>query len=38
MSGNILSCIKGVKDTFEAQELWWDFSRDTAVEKGLIPR
>ena len=36
MSGNFLSCIKGVKDPFEAQEGRWDFSRDSAVEKGLI--
>ena len=36
MSGNFLSCIKGVKDTFKAQEGGWDFSRDAAVEKGLI--
>ena len=25
MSGNFLSCIKGVKDPFEAQEEKWDF-------------
>ena len=38
MSGNFLSCIKGVKDPFEAQEGRWDFSRDTAAEKDLITR
>ena len=36
MSGNLLSCLKGVNDPFEAQEGRWDFSRDAAVEKGLI--
>ena len=36
MSGNFLSCIKGFKDPFEAQEGNWDFSRDSAAEKGLI--
>ena len=34
MLGNFLSCIKGVKDPFEAQEGRCDFSRDAAVEKG----
>ena len=38
MSGNFLSCIKGVKDAFEAQEGRCDFSRDASVEKGLILR
>ena len=38
MSGNFLSCLKGVKDPFLAQERRWDFSRDTAVEKGLSSR
>ena len=38
MSGNFLSCLKGVKDPFEAQEGRWDFSRDTAAEKDLITR
>ena len=27
-SGNFLSCLKGVKDPFEAQEGRWYFSRD----------
>ena len=36
MSGNFLSCLKGVKDPLEAQEGRWDFSRDAAAEKGLI--
>ena len=38
MSGNFLSCIKDVKDPFKPQEGRWDFSRDTAAEKGLILR
>ena len=38
MSGNLLSCVKGVTYSFEAQEGRWDFSRDAAVEKGLIWR
>ena len=38
ISGNFLSCLKGVKDPFLAQERRWDFSRDTAVEKGLSSR
>ena len=36
MSGNLLSCLKGIKDPFEAQEGRWDFSRDAAGETGLI--
>ena len=36
MLGNFLSCIKGVKDPFKAQEGRWDFSRDPAKEKGHI--
>ena len=36
MSGNFLSCIKGVKDPFKAQEGRRDFSRDAAVEKGHV--
>ena len=36
MLGNFWSCLKGVKDLFEAQEGSWDFSRDAAVEKDLI--
>ena len=35
MSGNFLSCLKGVKDPFGAQEGRWDFSRDVAAEKGF---
>ena len=35
MSGNFLSCLKGDKDPFRAQEGRWDFSLDAAVEKGL---
>ena len=38
MSGNFLSCLKGVKDPFGAEKGRWDFSRDTAVEKGLSSR
>ena len=29
--GNFLSCLKGVKDPFLAQERRWDFSRDAVV-------
>ena len=36
MSGNFLSCIKGVKDPLEAQEGKWDFSQEATAEKGLI--
>ena len=36
MSGNFLSCRKGVKDPFEVQEGRCDFPRDAAAEKGLI--
>ena len=36
ISGNSLSCFKGVKDTFKAQEGRWDFSQDAAAENGLI--
>ena len=38
MSENFLSCLKGVKDPFEAQEERWEFSQDATVEKGLISR
>ena len=31
MSRNFLSCIKGVKDPFEAQKGRWDFPLDAAV-------
>ena len=36
MSGNFLSCLKGVKDSFRAQKGRWDFSQDPTGEKGLI--
>ena len=36
MSGNCLSCSKGVKDPFEFQEGRCDFTGDAAVEKVLI--
>ena len=36
MLGNFLSCLKGVKDPFEAQEGRSGFSRDTAVQHGLV--
>ena len=36
MLENFLSCIKGVKDAFEAQDGRWNFSQDAAVEKGPI--
>ena len=35
MSGNCLSCLKGVKDPLEAEKGRWDFSQDVAVEKGI---
>ena len=38
ISGNFLSCLKGVQYPFEAQEGRWDFSRDSAAERGLILR
>ena len=38
MLGNFLSCLKVVQDTFKAQEGRWDFSRDSAEEKGFISR
>ena len=38
ISGTFLSCIKGVKYPFTFQEGNWGFSRDTALEKGLISR
>ena len=38
MPGNFLSCLKGVKDTFEDQEGRWDFSPDVALENGLSSR
>ena len=36
MSGNFLSCLKGVKEPCEVQEGRWDFSSNTTAEKGLI--
>ena len=36
MLGNFLSCLKGFKDPFEAQEGRWGSFRDTTMEKGLI--
>ena len=33
MSGNFLSCLKSVKDPFEAQEERWDFSRDATAKR-----
>ena len=36
MSGNFLSCSKGVKDPFEIQEGRCDLPRDASVESGLI--
>ena len=38
MSGNFLSCIKGVKYHFEFPIGTWDFSRDATVGKFLIWR
>ena len=35
MSGTFLSFNKGVKYRFEFQEGTWDFSRDSAVGRGL---
>ena len=36
MSGNFLSCSKGVKDPLEVQEVRCDYSRDASEEMGLI--
>ena len=36
MSGNFLSCSKGVKDPFDVQEGRCEFPIDAAAEKGLI--
>ena len=37
MSVNFVNCLKGfTADPFVAQEGRWDFSPDTALEKGLI--
>ena len=38
MSGNFLSCLKDVKNPFEAQEGRWDFPQDASADKGLISR
>ena len=36
MSGNFLSCIKGVKDPLKLPEFRCDKSRDSSAEMGLI--
>ena len=36
MSGNFVSCLKGVKDPFEASEGRRDFSQEATGEKGII--
>ena len=36
MSGNFLSCSKGVKDPLEVQELKCDYPLDASTEMGLI--
>ena len=36
ISETFLSCIKGVKYPFTFPEGTWDFSGDTALEKGLM--
>ena len=36
MSGNFLSCTKGVKDPFDVQEGRCEFPIDATAEKGLI--
>ena len=36
ISGNFLSCSKGVKDPLEVQEVRCDYSRDASAEMGLI--
>ena len=38
ISGTFQSCIKDVKNPFTFQVGMWDFSRDPALEKGLISR
>ena len=38
MSGNFLSCSKGVKDPLEVPEFRCDLSRDASAEMGLISR
>ena len=36
MSGNILSCSKGVKDPLEVPDVRCDLRRDASAEMGLI--
>ena len=36
MSGNFLSCSKGVKDPLEVPEVRCDYTRDASVEMGII--
>ena len=36
MSGNFLSCSKGVKDPLEVPEIRCDYPRDASVEMGII--
>ena len=36
MSGNFLSCSKGVKDALQVPEVRCDYRRDATVEMGLI--
>ena len=36
MSGNFLSCSKGVKDPLEVPEVRCDYPRDASVEMGII--
>ena len=36
MSGNLLSCSKGVKDPLEVPEVRYDLPRDASAEMGLI--
>ena len=36
MSGNFLSCSKGVKDPLDVPEVMSDFTRDASAEMGLI--
>ena len=36
MSGNFLSCSKGLKDTLEVPDVRIDYPRDASAEMGLI--
>ena len=36
MSGNFLSCSKGVKDPLEVPDVRYDETQDTSAEMGLI--